>query len=257
MMEELLVKLEQAQQDILDGRYDEALAVHVEFNALQSSDPALAFIKHFALKDWGQLARVHAPARISLQKIREREAALLRQGDLHTTAVGPGGAKAERFHDIAAMDDALNQPEATHALFLQLEAARADLAQRYFRRAFAAILAVGDYALASRYAPDPRRELAAHAARLNDIWANLWPAPSSQVEARVMAETIGFAGEAAQLLQLMRGLGQDAADGIALDLLTSEEAKKWVAQELADSGTISAAMAELEMKQDQDAADTQ
>lgn len=256
-MEELLIKLEQAQQDMLEGRYDEALAVHEEFNAVQSSDPTLAFIKHFALKDWGQLARVHAPARISLQKIREREAALLRQGDVHTTAVAPGGTKAERFHDIAAMDDALGQPEATHALFLQLESARPELAQRYFRRAFAAILAVGDYALAHRYAPDPQAQLAAHATRLNDIWKHLWPAPSHKVEARVLAETIGYAGEAAQLLQLMRGLGQEVADSAALELLDADEAKNWVAKELAEPGAISAAMAELEMKRDQEAADTQ
>ena len=130
-----------------EGRYDEALREFAWFHdhAL-AEQPSLYGVRlSYALGAWAELGADYPPAREALERVRERDAALLLAGK----------GTRELFHDVVAIDDELGKAGDTHALCVSLEKADPDLLVSCASMALPAIIAAGDYALAERVLPAP------------------------------------------------------------------------------------------------------
>ncbi|SKB03620.1 hypothetical protein SAMN02745166_03858 [Prosthecobacter debontii] len=129
-----------------DGHYSEALERHEWFHehALEFKSSYYGVRLSYALRHWKELADVYPPAMDSLISIRDRD----------TQRLLDGNGSPQLLHDVDSMNDALEQTDATLALFRRLETAHPELARQSFAYIDRLCLR-SDPALFRRHCSDP------------------------------------------------------------------------------------------------------
>ncbi|SFV14753.1 hypothetical protein [Pseudoduganella namucuonensis] len=229
---------ERAREARLAGRYQDALKDHLWLHehALEVSPEWRGVRLSFALRDWIYLAELFPPARAALQAIRERESARM---------LG-GAATVERFREIAAINEALREVQATHQLFLSLDGIDSAIAEQCAELAMTALVKCEDFQLARRFLPSPAERIAALAERLNDGAEALSSQPASAAPT-LLAYVLNYAKEVRLVLAVLRGMEEDdEADNMmkaALDQIRSDGLRAIMQRELEQPGSTLAAMA--------------
>ena len=129
------------------GDFAKALERHQWYhdNALRV-DPAQYGVRlSFALGSWKELADKYPPALAALKATRKKAADALLKGT----------AKPEVFHEVQSIDQVIEDPAATVALFKKLEKQQPGLAEKCFRFAKETLLAEGEGETFLRHAGDP------------------------------------------------------------------------------------------------------
>ncbi|MBI5387681.1 MAG: protein kinase [Verrucomicrobia bacterium] len=128
------------------GRYEEALQRCLWFHqhALEF-DPALSAVRlSYALADWMELARRYPKAKQALVEIRDRK----------TRAIAEGRGSLDLFHDVAAINQHLQEEDATLALMKTLHEKAPALAKQCYFYAEELLVKKGEYALCLSLFPD-------------------------------------------------------------------------------------------------------
>jgi hypothetical protein len=129
-----------------EGKYEEALEKHLWFheNALKLRPSLYGVRLSFALSDWVRLGEKYPKAREALVAIRDKDTA---------TITGGHGSFA-LFHDVAAINDYLDEEPRTVALFKTLDQKDHRLAERCYDLAEEDLANQREYKLCSQFIPD-------------------------------------------------------------------------------------------------------
>ena len=135
--------LNEAQADMIAGRYEEALAKHVWFyeNALKVNRAFYGVRLSFALSYWKQLGLVYPPAKVKLEEYRNEA----------EKKVTSGQNVRESFHDFMAINSVLGDEKRTVALFKLLDKDHTQAAKSVFDIARPVLIKAGDVKLCSKY----------------------------------------------------------------------------------------------------------
>jgi hypothetical protein len=128
------------------GEYEAALQNHLWFHehALEH-EPALAGVRlSFALAHWVELGEKYPKALQALTTVRDER--------IKTLAEGKGSFQT--FHDLAAINDYLNESPGTVAVFKQIHQAHPELAAQCFGVAQAHLVAQREYTICACYIPE-------------------------------------------------------------------------------------------------------
>ena len=139
--------LNEAHQDVMAGRHDEALAKHVWFirNALEIDRADYGARLSFALRSLKQLVDVYPPAKTRLIEIRDEA----------EEKVGNDDDAVESFNVSAAINSVLGEDQKTVALFKTLDKDNVQAAGEAFEAARPALINAGELQLCSSYV-DPK-----------------------------------------------------------------------------------------------------
>jgi len=124
------------------GRYDDALQLHLKFHReALAIEPALYGVRlSFALSDWLETARLYPPAMQALRDVRDEGVA----------ALIAGNGTRQLFHDVRAINDALETRADTHALLVELAKRDLPFARTCAHAARMEILEAGDFELSAQ-----------------------------------------------------------------------------------------------------------
>lgn len=216
-------RLRNGEEAARQGRYAEALADYIWFheNALKHRPSLYGVRLSFALAAWRDLAEVYPPARHALLEIRDRRASELLEGRADHAA----------FHDVASIDEYLDQQQATHELFVQLHNRFPELARSCASVAMPALILSGDFKLARTFFTDPEGAIHAWSTALNDDiarWAQKPPtrAPVREGFIRIYSEHVG------QLIQVLSAVGESERANAARELALSSVEDESVREEV-------------------------
>lgn len=202
-------RLKKAQSAADAGDYETALSEYVWFhNHSLEYLPSLYGVRlSFALGYWKNLGDVYPPAMLALRNIcSDKTAALLR-----------GEEVRELFHDVASINEYLEEERSTYELFQTLDQRAPAFARQCFTLAVDAIVAAKDFELAARYAPDPESALLEFSDDLNSDVADYRASPPVQAP-RLDAYIHIYCGRVRNTLRILTGIGRP---------LDAELAKEW------------------------------
>lgn len=132
-----------------EGRFADALRAHEYYhdNALLVPGSGEFGVRlSFALSYWADLGRLHPPARKALDR---------RRGEAAAKGLGPPSDR-RMFHETLAIDDALNDENASVELIDAFEAAYPDQLNEFFdHRVQSVLIGRGEYARCLRWMSDP------------------------------------------------------------------------------------------------------
>jgi predicted Ser/Thr protein kinase len=137
---------EEARDFMARGRYEEALQRQLWcFRHARELGESDTIRLSFGLSNWGELGRRYPKARQALIEIRDRDA----------REFAEGRGYADLFQEIGSLNRALQQEDATYALFKDLEQRDPSLARQCYLYVEDLLVAKGDYRLCARYLGDP------------------------------------------------------------------------------------------------------
>ncbi|AKU21976.1 hypothetical protein [Massilia sp. NR 4-1] len=205
-------ELREIYQDALEaqeaGDHAEALRLHQHFyDYAAKQERNLHRFGRYALHHWKELGDVYPPALAALQALREREAALLLDGE--TMVAIADGSSEPRFPVIVDINHLLEDERATYELFQQFQAKLPEQAAQSFRYAAGAIVACGDFQLASGYLPEPMAAIEEEAEYLNRLFREMTADTSAPSVMRLMADTLNYADTTLLQWQVLTGLGKE------------------------------------------------
>lgn len=250
-MSELDPRLQQASAALEAGRHDEALALVRQAFAEVDGHAPTALASHFmTMFLWETLAGAYPPARAALAEERDAQVRRVLAGDMEFGPPAPAGVYAprrSRFAVVVGMNETLADPASTHALFRALADSDPAGARPHAARALAAIVAVGDFALADRYRREPLAML--EAVNGNARTLPLLPPPGQAP--RLAAEMMGLCDDVRIGIAVLDGLGRpheaQALHAALLAGLESAELRALAQRELAQPGSINRAVVEHQM----------
>jgi len=184
-----------------EGRHEEALRELIWFHdhAL-AEDRSLRGVRlSFALSYWLELADRHPPAGTAYDDLREAKTARLLAGE----------EDRELFQDVAAMNEAVGDAEATCRLFRRLHEASPAFAAACGSLARGALAEAGQHGLARATLPDPLAAIDAGVAELNDDVADA-ARRATHLEVVVSAFAGNFTKDLELVARILRHTG-DAA----------------------------------------------
>jgi hypothetical protein len=148
--EDLLKYLRDTQDLARAGEYEEAAERYLWFhNHVLEHEPAMNGVRlSSALMSWKELGDVYPPALASIKKVRNEKTDILVQknGNRHL------------FHDVAALNNTLEEDAKTIELFRILDKEQPDLAKQCWRAAKDAVITGKAYDLVRKYIGNPVRE---------------------------------------------------------------------------------------------------
>lgn len=135
--------LNEAQVDMIAGRYPDALAKHIWFynNALTIDRSFYGVRLSFALMYWSQLGQVYPPAKAKLLEVRDEAREKVKKTD----------EGQEAFNDFASINSVLKDDSKTVTLFKELAKDNPDLAHKVFELARPALIRSGELNLCCNY----------------------------------------------------------------------------------------------------------
>lgn len=211
-----------------EGRHEEALREFIWFHhhALET-EPSLRGVRlSYALRDWVALASRYPPALVALEQIRDAKSNALLNGD----------GDLDTFRDVEAINRDLDSVPRTYALFAQIAAANPALAQQCARKAFPALVAAGDFALAARFLPEPENYVRSLAETFNEAILSLESTPESNAPA-LQAFAYNYVCDVRLVLAVLTGVGRvedgSRASGLALALVQDNNVREMVEDGLA------------------------
>lgn len=144
--------LDAARRLAAEGKFEEALEKHVWFHnhALEVKQSYYGVRLSFALADWAALGKQYPKALVVLRGIRDEKTERLLAGEY----------QHELFHDVESINENLEEPKATVALFKKLESSQPDFAASVYDIADEALIDSGEYGLAKKYLGDPKDKYA-------------------------------------------------------------------------------------------------
>lgn len=224
-----------------EGRHAEALPLLMQLLArleAGSSPAALHVVTMFLAQ---LMAADYPPTLAALQPLRDRQVDKFRDGDLDFSA------RTSRFSFIAELNDLLQDPAATCALFVHLDATAPDLARQHAHRALPALVATGNLLLAERYRPDPLRALG----DCNALAENCSLFSRTRGADRLAGELMCLMGDVQIALAIFEGTGRaEEAAALRADVvkgLHDEELRALAQRDLASPGAISRALSEHDL----------
>lgn len=224
-------RYQRAQEAAREGRHEEALREYLWFHehALEI-EPSLYGVRlSFALAAWLDLGHAYPPALDALKRVRDEKTRRLLASE--------GGR--ELFHDVEAINEHLDDDEATYELFQKLQTVDPELASTCASLAMRAIVQARDYDLASRYIADPEEELRNWSVVLNEDIADLAKEPPQEAPVQDAYVHI-YAERVRLLLAILNGVGEraraEAVHKAALESVDSVVVREAVAQAVRHEG---------------------
>jgi hypothetical protein len=152
--------LEEARLLAQKGDYAGALEKHVWFHEnILKTDPSLSGVRlTFALADWVKLGEKYPEALVKLRAVRDEKTARLQTGQTNW----------EMFQEVDAINEYLNETDATVKLFKRIDAAKPDFAASVYPVAADALIGNGEFELAKKYMGDPAEAVADAIRRYQD-----------------------------------------------------------------------------------------
>jgi hypothetical protein len=138
--------LQTARELNTQGRYDEALQRYLAYRE-QGRIPRAGAPLISALSDWIELGRKYPKARQALIEIRDRD----------TREFSEGRGYADLFQEVAAINGALQETDATYVLFGSLGQSDPPLARQCYFYVESLLVKHGDYEMCLDYMGDPQR----------------------------------------------------------------------------------------------------
>ncbi len=217
-------RLKRGRRFALESRFAEALREYVWFHehALEHQLSQYGVRLSFALNDWMRLAAEYPPALRKLQSIRDRKTSILEQGK----------GSHSLFHDVVAINEALEEPHKSFELLKKLESANRVLANECGTLAIDAVLSAGDFAMAQRHWPRAENALLEFSESLNDGVVRYKRDPI-KFPPRLQAYISIYCDNVDRTIEIMRGLG---------DKKNIPYAREWVVA-LVDDRTVRAKIA--------------
>ena len=216
--------LEEARALTRDGHYPEALKRFLWYHnhALEFDKDLRGVRLSFALSDWVELGRRYPGARQALMEIRDHDLGQFQEGR------GYG----ELFQEIAALNQALNDEDATYKLFKMLVQKDEPLARQCYFYAETLLVSKGEYDLCYEFMGNPqerfnliqqnfaregdmrkrmeemRQKTTQHVAAMNQKggWTNSWSPPDTTAMMKKSAED-RFVGQARMLIEILVATG--------------------------------------------------
>jgi tRNA A-37 threonylcarbamoyl transferase component Bud32 len=138
--------LSEAHRSMDEGDYEAALQRFLWYHNHSKFDPAQAGVRNsFALSDWVELGRRYPKARQALMEIR----------DADTREFSEGRGYFGLFLEVSSINRELQEPDATLALFRQVEVGDKKLAQECFGIVEGLLVQQGEYEKCLEYLGDP------------------------------------------------------------------------------------------------------
>lgn len=230
-----------------EGRYGDVLRmVQDRFAALDRGAVGWSGNLFYALFQWEMLAARYMPARAALARERDAQAARVLAGQSKFGDPNMPHAPS-RFGIVVEMNETLNDPASTHALFVKLLELDPEAPRHHGSRALPALVAVGDFALAESFLPDPLRWVDG----LNETARRFPMFPSDETAPRLAGELAGYAGDVRLRAATLRGLGREAEASAMIEAalagLASDELRDWVRRDLVSPGAIIRALTDHRM----------
>jgi hypothetical protein len=212
------------------GKYEEALENHLWFHehALEHN-PSLAGVRlSFALASWLELG----------EKYPKALRALLSVLDEKVKAITDGNGSFGVFHDLATINEILNESPSTVALFKVVHQAYPDVAKHCYRVAERHLVAQREYTICAAYLLDG-------VARFEEIRFEFQMKKKVADENRLLRSggvmeyaEASFVVEVCRLLEILVGVGRrpeaERVETLALELISSAEARDTVGKALRD-----------------------
>lgn len=162
------------------------------------TEPALQGVRlSYALRDWIALAAKYPPALFALEQICDEK----------TDALLSGAGDIDAFRDVEAINRNLDSVPRTHTLFGQIAAANVALAQQCASRAFPALVAARDFALAARFLPEPEKNVLSLAETLNEDVTACKSNPALTAP-RLQAHVYNYVRDVRLVLDILTGVGR-------------------------------------------------
>jgi len=130
--------------------YEEALEGYIWFHENASNELGVSRLRlSFALSNWIELGRCYPPARVALEKIRDRK----------TKSLLKGMRDIPFFQDVVSIKHVSGCERATYELFVELNASFRCSHKCLRGTAMRAIVNCGDFELARQVMPSPEEQL--------------------------------------------------------------------------------------------------
>jgi hypothetical protein len=159
-------------------QYAAALEKYIWFHdhALDSDRSLVGVRLSYAIAEWVDLGKAYPPAQRALEGIR----------DVKTKTLMQGTYDADLFHDVAAINRALGQPERTSELFKSIDAAERSVAEKCFHIALEYLVATREFGFARSFISDPKKEID----RFATLFSILGRQPAPSVSPEMLEETL-------------------------------------------------------------------
>jgi len=188
-------RLRAGEQAAREGRHEEALDHYVWFHehALEHDRALYGVRLSFALASWAELARAYPRAAEVLTEIRDRKTERLRTGE----------GNHDVFNDVEAINEYLDDHEATYRLFVELHSTFPELAKTCASVAMPVLIKKQDYKLARIFMEQPEEAIRQWSATLeNDIAAFATKPPVKEAFIRIYVEHVR------EILEAFTGVGE-------------------------------------------------
>ncbi len=193
--------LDDARRLAREGYYEEALQKHIWFhhNALSIRPSFYGVRLSFALSDWIKLGKKYPKALEELRKIRDKKTQQLLAGDL----------RKEFFHDVAAINQRLDEMSSTVTLFKNFDILNSDFALIIYKSADSALLKAGEYDLARKYLADPGKKFSEIAKSFKECIEMI--SKQNEESKKVGIDTFGktFSEEVVGLMTILKKTGSE------------------------------------------------
>jgi|GEM_PF-382055 len=143
--------LEEALDLAQKGKYEEALQKHIWFheNALRITPGMVGVRLSFALGFWVELGKAYPKARSTLAAIRDKDIETMKSQS----------ASAGVFNDVQSISNYLEESPKTIETFKYIDIHKPTLANQCYFYAEEVLAKAGEYALCSKYIPNPELDL--------------------------------------------------------------------------------------------------
>ena len=192
-------RLTKGQAAAKSGDYETALREYLWFHdhALEFQSSLYGVRLSFALEYWKELGELYPPAMAALRKLRDDK----------TAALLCGAMDRELFHDVASINECIEEEGATYELFRSLVQSAPLLAQKCASIALDSIVAVKDFTLAERYSPDAESALLSFSNDLNIDVAEHRAEPPVKAP-RLEAYIHIYCARVQNIIRILKGVGK-------------------------------------------------
>ena len=181
-------------------RFEEALEKHLWFHEASRESPGMGGVRlSYALYSWLHLAEEYSPAMDSLLQLRDGyEKALLK-----------GGGTFKEFHDLSAINQCLDEQDATYSIFMHIHERYPEQANSYYHVVEDIVVDKKMYDICAAYITDPMKKYK-HIEKLHKLNKKFSKkhSDSNDEEFERYTEDTYIKG-VCQLIEVMAALGED------------------------------------------------
>ena len=220
--------LRDARQCVKSRDYLAALEKYIWFHdhALDVDRSWVGVRLSYAVSEWADLGKLYPPALTALKEVRDAKTSSLIKGD----------GDASLFHDVVAINRALEQEESTRDLFRTIAATDRGLAEKCFRFALESLVSANEWSLARSFIPDVLIEVDRFAMPFKSTLTNSESASKetkADILVRIYVKNIGL------ILRILLGTGDEVearrVRQYAIDCIADKQTQDMVVERLSPS----------------------